>query len=162
MLIVTAGRTGPNRSVRFGGDASLDDRGRRDVAGLRAEVTATIGAGRVAGGPERAVVESSDVLQIQPVTTPALRSLDVGRWTGRMPTEITPDDLAAWFTDPVARPHGGESVARFVERIHRWYVTDGADTDLCVVSMPVAQALLCTDPEEFFGVEIRPATIYHR
>ena len=29
MQIITAGRTGPNRSVRFGGDPVLDERGRR-------------------------------------------------------------------------------------------------------------------------------------
>lgn len=162
MLVITAGRTGPNKSVRFGGDASLDERGRRDVAALR---TVVAGTGRqtrvgVAAGPERVVAESCAVLQVSPATSPDLRSLDVGTWAGRTPADIDPDELSAWFTDPGAHPHGGESVTRFVERIRRWYRTAGSDVDVCVVAMPVAQALLCGGPADFFDVEVRPATTY--
>ena len=51
MLIITAGRTGPNRALRFGGDPSLDDAGRRSVMALALPDD----VGVVAVGPERAL-----------------------------------------------------------------------------------------------------------
>lgn len=156
MQVITAGRTGPNRSVRFGGDAPLDDRGRRDIEALAGPV-----AGPVAVcGPEAATVESARLLVEEPVVDDALRTLDVGSWAGLTPEEIDPRELAAFFTDPASRPHGGESVEEFVRRVHDWRdSTDTAGASI-VVAMPVAQALLCDHPAGYFRVEVRPATSY--
>ncbi|MEE3848814.1 histidine phosphatase family protein [Gordonia sp. LSe1-13] len=161
MLIVTAGRTGPNKSVRFGGDLSLDEHGRRDAARLRDTVVEAITCGGpIVVGPERAAADTVAQLGVNARVVPALVSLDVGAWSGLTPEEIAPEDLATWFTDPTSRPHGGESVADFVARIHRWRTDSVTLPDVCVVTMPVAQALLTADAEEYFRVEIRPATSY--
>lgn len=157
MLIVTAGRTGPNRSVRFGGDLSLDERGRRDMASLAASAR---DVGVVISGPERATRESSELLGAVHSVDDRLATLDVGDWSGRIPEEIDPDDLRAWFTDPSARPHGGEAIVEFVERIHRWRSAVDPTPGACVVAMPVAQALLTADATQYFSVEVRPATVY--
>jgi len=160
MQIVTGGRTGPNRSVRFGGDLSLDDRGRRDILAL-----AEIGGPGVCApgvcGPESATRESARLLAGSAgfAVDDALRTLDTGVWAGRTPEEIDPGELGAWFTDPAARPHGGESIEEFVRRVHAWR-RSVADTTLAVVAMPVAQALLCVDAHRYFEVEVRPATVY--
>ena len=158
MQIITAGRTGPNRSVRFGGDASLDDRGRRDIEALSASVAGPV----TACGPETAALESALLLGGRPAVDDALRTLDVGSWAGLAPEEIDPSELAAFFTDPSARPHGGETVEEFVRRIHAW--RDGVGSEIgegpVVVAMPVAQALLCDDAAGYFRVEVRPATLY--
>ncbi|ATD70324.1 MULTISPECIES: histidine phosphatase family protein [Gordonia] len=156
MQIITAGRTGPNRSVRFGGDAPLDERGRRDIETLAASVAGPV----TLCGPEAATRETARLLGGRPDVDDALRTLDVGSWAGSMPEEIAPSDLAAFFTDPTARPHGGESVAEFVRRVHAWRDHHDTATASIVVAMPVAQALLCDDPARYFGVEVRPAASY--
>lgn len=89
-----------------------------------------------------------------------MRTLDVGAWTGRLPEEIPPPELGAWLADPESRPHGGESISDFVARIQAWRTTTSVSA--CVVSMPVAQALLVDDPARYFVVEVRPGTIYQR
>ncbi|NED69102.1 histidine phosphatase family protein, partial [Streptomyces sp. SID10244] len=119
MLVITAGRTGPNRSVRFGGDLSLDGRGRRDVAAL---ATSVRGIQVVIGGPEKATRESCELLAAGHAVDDRLATLDVGNWSGRTPEDIDPADLRSWFSDPSARPHRGEAIVEFVERVHRWRV----------------------------------------
>ncbi|MCK8613742.1 histidine phosphatase family protein [Gordonia sp. C13] len=156
MQIITAGRTGPNRSVRFGGDAPLDDRGRRDIEALAASVVGAL----TFCGPEPATLESVRLLGGRPEIDEELRTLDVGTWAGSAPEEIDPRELAVFFTDPAARPHGGESVEEFVMRVHDRRNTLNADVATVVVAMPVAQALLCDDAAGYFRVEIRPATSY--
>ncbi|MDL9945949.1 histidine phosphatase family protein [Gordonia sp. ABSL11-1] len=160
MLVITAGRTGPNRSVRFGGDLSLDDRGRRDVLTLRTDLV--LGpSDTVVCGPERAARETCELLVGgQDAVDDRLRTLDVGAWDGRVPEEVPPDELGLWFGDPAARPHGGETITEFVDRIDRWRVTIEAEPTICVVAMPVAQALLATDADGYFAAEVRPATVY--
>ncbi|WP_338857253.1 histidine phosphatase family protein [Gordonia hongkongensis] len=159
MQIITAGRTGPNRSVRFGGDAVLDDRGRSSVLGLAASMTRAVDT----CGPETATRETAALLGAAGtiVVDDALRTLDVGGWAGSSPEEIDPVELGAWFADPCARPHGGESVVDFVDRVHSWRRGQAGPHDRClVVAMPVAQALLCTDASRFFAHDVRPATLY--
>ena len=158
MQIITAGRTGPNRSVRFGGDQVLDERGRRDVLRLAATSTRTVGS----CGPEIATRETAELLGASDaLVDDALRTLDVGAWAGRTPEEIDPVELGVWFADPGARPHGGESLADFVGRVHLWRDgRSGLADRWVVVAMPVAQALLCPGVERFFAHEVRPATIY--
>lgn len=159
MLIITAGRTGPNPALRFGGDASLDDAGRRSVMALALPDH----VGMVAVGPERAATETAALVgsgRVAGRVVDDLRTLDVGAWTGRLPEEIPPPELGAWFADPASHPHGGESISDFVARIQAWRTTTSVSA--CVVSMPVAQALLVDDPARYFVVEVRPATIYQR
>ncbi|MGC4934543.1 histidine phosphatase family protein [Gordonia sp. DT30] len=161
LLVVTAGRTGPNKALRFGGDASLDEAGRRRVAALAIEV----GARPIVAGPEAATRQSAELLGPDVRVDDSLRTLDVGRWAGHAPDEVDPDDLAVWFGDPASCPHGGESIAAFVERITLWHRTfaetaDARAASCVVVAMPVAQALLAGDAASFFGIEVAPATVY--
>ncbi len=152
LVLVVAGRTAPNRAVRFGGEwSSLDDRGRADVARL---TVPRFDAVRI--GPEASVVETARILGIHVEPDTDLRSLDVGRWRGLTPEAVSPDELGVWFADPETRPHGGESVSDFVSRIGA--ATAGFD-GLLVVASPVAQAVLAGSVDVFFGVDVRPASV---
>lgn len=159
MQIITAGRTGPNRSVRFGGDAPLDDRGRRDVVAVAGGIEPV-----VACGPEPATLESARLLgaPVEQIVDDALRTLDVGAWAGLAPEQVPPHHLAAWFADPGATPHGGESIAGLVDRLHAWrdHMMDEIAGRAVVVAMPVAQALLCREASDYFRAEVRPAAVY--
>ncbi|GAA3687375.1 histidine phosphatase family protein [Gordonia hankookensis] len=160
MLVITAGRTGPNRSVRFGGDLSLDDGGRRTVSALAATIADDIPTAiGVPCGPEVAPRESCEILGVGAAVEVRLRTVDFGVWSGLTPEDVPPAELAAWFTDLGACPHGGETVVDFVARIHQWRA-EQPPTTMCVVSMPVAQALLAEHADDFFAVEVRPAAAY--
>jgi broad specificity phosphatase PhoE len=54
---------------------------------------------------------------------PALDECDFGAWRGRTLPEVQaldPDGVAAWMTDPVACPHGGEALGAFAGRVGAW------------------------------------------
>jgi broad specificity phosphatase PhoE len=153
LTVVVAGRTAPNRSVRFGGEhASIDARGRHDVGRLDVRAPDDV---RV--GPERSVRETAQVLGIGGEPDRALATVDIGRWFGVEPQDVPGDELEAWFTDPDSRPHGGETITEFVNRIVS--ATRGFD-GLVVVASPVAQALAAGSPDAYFQVPIRPGSVF--
>jgi broad specificity phosphatase PhoE len=47
---------------------------------------------------------------------------DYGTWVGRGFEELRadqPEGIVAWLTDPVAAPHGGESIVNLIDRVVR-------------------------------------------
>ncbi|MGW0039682.1 histidine phosphatase family protein [Gordonia sp. NPDC003376] len=148
--LITAGRSGPNKALRFGGDPSLDDVGRKSVLALAARLnarsadtgarSADTGARSMLVGPDAASRQTAELLTPalftpalftpalftpgRPVSGPTLddrlATLDVGSWSGCVPEQIDPSALGAFFTDPDSTPHGGESLAAFVARILAW------------------------------------------
>ncbi|GAC80684.1 histidine phosphatase family protein [Gordonia malaquae] len=152
LTVIVAGRTAPNRAVRFGGEHDpLDDRGRCDIERLDVAVPTTV---RV--GPEASVRETARMLGIDVEPDRSLATVDIARWSGLEPTNVPTDELEAWFTDPDSRPHGGETITEFVSRIVA--ATQGFD-GLVVVASPVAQALVARSPREYFTVSIRPGSV---
>ena len=152
---MVAGRTAPNRTVRFGGEHDdLDVRGQRDVARLAVPAAPTY---RV--GPETSAVQTAEILGVRAEVDPALTTLDVGRWRGLAPEEVEAEadavELWQWFTDPDTAPHGGETVRDFVARI-RSVVRDG---DALIVASPVAQAVACASAATYFVVDVRPSSV---
>ncbi len=160
--IITAGRTGPNKLLCFGGgDQHLDDHGRTDMQRLLGAPITDV----VRCGPETYVRESALILAggiaERVVVDDGLESLRVGSWDGLLPEEVDRDQLRQFFTDVTSAPHGGESVAAFVERIAEWRngIDDG-DVSTIVVAMPVGQALMAPDATSYFGCQTHPASIY--
>ncbi|QRY63501.1 histidine phosphatase family protein [Gordonia sp. PDNC005] len=153
LTVVVAGRTAPNRAVRFGGEHTpIDARGLRDVERLDVALVDNV---RV--GPETSVRETAQVLGIGVEPDLSLATVDLGRWFGLEPQDVPVDELEAWFTDPDSRPHGGETITEFVNRIVS--ATRGFD-GLVVVASPVAQALAADSPGEYFQVSIRPGSVF--
>lgn len=139
--------------MRFGEtDVGLDDRGRSDVVALGLAFTSVI------CGPELATRETASLSSTAAIVDAGLASIDVGKWVGRLPEEIPGSELAAWFGDPASCPHGGETIAAFVDRIKAWAL--GAPSSAIVVAGPVAQALMCDDAESFFAVQVVPGRYY--
>ncbi|MFT4086668.1 MAG: histidine phosphatase family protein [Gordonia sp. (in: high G+C Gram-positive bacteria)] len=158
-LLFVAGRTAPNRSVRFGGEHDpLDARGRTDVAKLAHHLPR--GAALVSG-PELSVRQSAEILCVAFDVAPELATLDVGCWTGVAPEDLDPAELGGWFADPSSCPHGGESVVAFLARITSSIRLIDDDAAL-LVAKPVAQALLCPVAARFFATDVRPASVHPR
>ena len=74
---------------------------------------------------------------------------DVGRWRGRSVAEVAADDpggLEQWLVDPLATPHGGESLAALVKRVGR-VLDETRDPDASgSASWPEAGATLVVAP----------------
>ncbi|MDR5869092.1 histidine phosphatase family protein [Caballeronia sp. LZ062] len=67
------------------------------------------------------------------------RDLDYGHWRGhsiRAVTERDGEGVAAWLSNPEARPHGGESIAMLRERVSTalsGLVRDNASEERCLI-----------------------------
>jgi broad specificity phosphatase PhoE len=67
-------------------------------------------------------VRTAELLGLTPEPGADLAECDFGRWAGRTPAELEATEaggLRAWWTDPDAAPHGGESLTRVRERAAR-------------------------------------------
>ncbi|MFI6495550.1 histidine phosphatase family protein [Streptomyces sp. NPDC050564] len=67
--------------------------------------------------------QTADVFGLVAASEPALRDLDLGTWCGRTVDDVAatdPDGFNAWFTDPDAVPHEGESVRQLCRRTADW------------------------------------------
>lgn len=141
--------------MRFGADEPLDRRGRADCARLRLPYPNPV---QIA--PERAAIETAELIGADGPVHAGLAAIDLGSWAGRSPEQIDPTELGAWMTDPDFASHGGESISAFVVRLHDWLI-GCAESDLSVVVTSgtaqglVAAALGC----EFWSVEVAPAHI---
>jgi broad specificity phosphatase PhoE len=57
--------------------------------------------------------QTADALKLDATVEPMLRDCDYGRWTGRALDEVQaqePEAVTEWLRNPMAAPHGGESV----------------------------------------------------
>lgn len=64
-----------------------------------------------------------------------LAECDFGSWAGLTLAEVNaadPGDVAAWITDPAARPHGGESLRALADRVAAWLADQQADTTVAI------------------------------
>ncbi|MFE0517251.1 histidine phosphatase family protein, partial [Streptomyces sp. NPDC058964] len=67
--------------------------------------------------------ETAEELGLNATASPELSGLDVGRWRGRTLDEVgaaRPEEVARWLADPLAAPHGGESVHQLCRRASNW------------------------------------------
>ncbi|TCP63315.1 alpha-ribazole phosphatase [Rhodovulum bhavnagarense] len=83
---------------------------------------------------------------------PELTEIDFGRWEGMAWDAVPRDELDAWASDFWhARPHGGESVARFAGRVAEFLARCGAAQGWLAVAhagqMRAAVHLLGQDPD---------------
>jgi len=151
--LITAARTGPNTALRFGADEPLDKRGRADCARLRLPVCDQIWI-----APERAAIETAELIGAHGRADPRLASIDFGSWAQRSPEQIDPTELGAWMTNPDFASHGGESVTDFVARLADWLASCPEADLTAVVTTGTAQGLVAAALGcEFWGVEAAPA-----
>ncbi|MEW2415747.1 histidine phosphatase family protein [Streptomyces sp. NPDC046866] len=101
-----------------------------------------------------------------PLAQPALRECDMGRWRGLTLAEVAarePRAVELWLADPLAAPHGGESLLAFIARIGGWLDTRPADDGGAIVAVAepsVVRAALVyalkASPQTYWNVDVRP------
>lgn len=104
------------KSARFPtGDEAAEPFDARVLASI-----ASMQAERVIASPARAVRKTAAQLCKAYDVDAAFDDIDYGRWRGRLLRDIgecEPDGVAAWLTNPQARPHDGESIAMLQARV---------------------------------------------
>jgi len=156
VLLISHAATAATRHTAFPGDEPLAFSGTADPVPS---------ARLVLSGPEQRCRQTADMLGVVPTIEPRLRDLDYGTWRGRTLEQLSasePDAVQAWLTDPVAAPHGGESIVDLIGRAREWLdeqlAVSGrviAVTHPSVIKAAVVHAVRGT-PESFWRIDIAP------
>ena len=105
-----------------------------------------LAAGLAASLPSQATAISSPALRCRQTAAaagrdvavdPRIAECDFGSWRGRTLAELNasePDAVREWMTDPDARPHGGESLVMFYERVSSWLDAETGDEPAATVA----------------------------
>lgn len=164
LLLIRHARTDAVRRAAFGADEPLDAAG---LAGART-LAGRLGRGEALCTTARRTRETALAAGLDPTVDPALDECDFGSWSGRTLAEIGDEDpggVHAWMTDPLARPHGGESLAALLARVGGWLDAQAtlpgrviAVTHGGVVKAAVVHAL-GAPPAAFWRVDATPLAV---
>ncbi|MCX4679710.1 histidine phosphatase family protein [Streptomyces sp. NBC_01433] len=119
-MLVSPAMNAALREARFDGDGPLDRAGEQRA---RAAAGAIPAAGRYASGPSERCLRTTEALGLAVRPEPDLADWDLGRWRGLRLDEVAarePEAVAEWLGDPVAAPHGGESLRDLTARVGGW------------------------------------------
>lgn len=135
LLLVRHAATAATRAAGFPADEPLDARGHAAAARLAAALPARREA---LSSPALRCRQTAQAVGLEaPAIEPALVECDFGDWAGRTFADVhaaEPEAAQAWMADPDARPHGGESLAAFADRVAGWLERQAAD-DGCAVAI---------------------------
>ncbi len=153
--------TEASRKAAFPGDETLDAFGERDCGKARLPSTPE----RAWIAPELRTKRTAELLGVSASLEPALRDCNHGRWAGRSMEDIVakePEELRAWLENPLAVPHGGESMQALFDRVSGWMERrrsesgrEMAITHPNVVRMAVAFAV-GAGPEAARNIDVAP------
>jgi broad specificity phosphatase PhoE len=164
ITLLAAASTSATAGAAFPADEPLDLRGRAGAAELAGTFARP---GRVLCSPARVARETAAALSLDPVeTAPLLADLDAGRWAGRTLDDVAaaePEGVGRWLADPDVAPHGGESVARTIERASEWLASLPAEGNLLAIThAAVVRAVLLdvlgAPADRFWRIDVAPLT----
>ena len=118
-MLVRHATTSAVRRAAFPDDECLDAAGEAEACAL----AGALGRGEAMCGPSERSRATARLAGLDARVDAALDECDFGSWRGRTLAEIhaeSPDDAAAWMTDPASCPHGGESLEAFAARVGTW------------------------------------------
>ena len=116
LTMIASGATAAARKGSFPADESLE---RQALDRARAAAPALRRADRVWTSPALRARQTAEALGFDATLEPLLADQDFAHWAGRSFEEVqaeNPEGMAAWFADPGAAPHGGESLADVARR----------------------------------------------
>jgi broad specificity phosphatase PhoE len=120
LLLVRHAPTSATRASAFPADEPLDERGRKQAAGLAEALPSAV---EIVTSPARRCRQTAEAAGFEARADDAIAECDFGAWAGRSLADVNtgePDAVRAWMLYPDAAPHGGESLAMFCTRIARW------------------------------------------
>lgn len=120
VVLICHAATAATRAAAFPGNEPLDALGVSQAEALAGTVPR---ADQVRCAPSSRCQQTAEALGLAAAPDAGLAGCDYGSWTGRTLDAVVarePDAVAAWLTDPTARPHGGETIAELLDRVGRW------------------------------------------
>lgn len=166
LLLVRHAATACVRSARFPLDEPLDEPGWAEAKALGPSLADYDWASTSPARRARETAEAAELVDAE--TDELLRECDFGAWAGRSLRQVSaadPDGLRAWFEDPSARPHGGESLAMLAERVRAFlaHALGREGTGVAVTHggpIKAAIALTLDAPlSSFWRIDVAPASI---
>jgi broad specificity phosphatase PhoE len=165
LILVAHASTDAVRAASFAADEPLDDMGKTRAAALAGRAPK---ADRHWASPELRTRQTAEALQLSVQLQPVLRDCDYGTWTGRTFQDVCaqePDAVATWLRDPVAAPHGGESIAALMQRVEEWLAGEQAHhqqsivvTHATIIRAAIVHAIEAA-PQSFCRIDIAPLSI---
>ncbi|WP_333737170.1 histidine phosphatase family protein [Streptomyces sp. IBSBF 2806] len=166
VTFVAAARSSSLLAERFEDDRPLDQPGWDEVQRAVPDLLPLAAAGLRYCSPTPRSRATGDALGYAPLVQLALRDCDMGRWRGLTLGEAMarePQAVDAWLADPLAVPHGGESLLDFITRVGDWLDTrpigDGdkivAVAEPSVIRAAVVYALKAP-PATYWNIDVRP------
>ncbi|HET8994223.1 MAG TPA: histidine phosphatase family protein [Rhodococcus sp. (in: high G+C Gram-positive bacteria)] len=160
LFLISHASTHAQQHVRFPADDPLSERGRRELDRVAAPVI-----DRALTAPEVRTVDTAAALGWSATVEPALRDLVCAKWSGVPMDSIAEVELAAWLTDPVSAPHGGEAIVDLIARVGAWLDTFdesperiGVVTHPAIIKAAVVHAL-GAPASAFWRVDVRPLSV---
>lgn len=164
LMLLCQGATTATRHSAFAADEPLDEQAWSAAGAVR--LSGYVERGWVS--PMRASRQTAEAISVDCMEEPELRDIDYGRWAGRTIADIAgqePDRLAQWLGDPEFEGHGGESIARLLERAGSWLERQAAERGrtVAVTHAAVVRAMilhvLSAPPQAFWRVDIAPLSL---
>jgi broad specificity phosphatase PhoE len=165
VLLVRHGPTIATRSGGFPSDEALESDGMAQAATL---ATALPSSHRTLCSPALRARQTAAAAGLCARTEPRLAECDFGTWAGRRLADIhaaDPEAATEWMTDPDARPHGGESLSAFSDRVAAWLDEEMRDPEPVVavthggvIKASVVHALRA-ELTAFWRIEVQPLSI---
>jgi len=122
---------------------------------------------KVYAAPEQRTMQTAKALGFDSLLSEELRDLDYSSWRGKSLDEVQftdPDGVRQWLTNIDAAPHGGESIANFLDRIESWLAGQhGLGHTLAVTHPAVIRAAvvltLQAPAQSFWRINIPPVSL---
>jgi broad specificity phosphatase PhoE len=162
LTLICHASTSAVREAAFPADEPIDAKGLAKASALARELRRVDAAWT---SPALRARQTAAALQLEATVDPALKDIDLGRWTGRSFAEvheIEPDGIVTWTSQSDAAPHGGESVVLLLERIAGWLdALKRHDERIVAVTHPAvirAAVVYAIDakPMSFWRIDIAP------
>ncbi len=158
--------TRATRRACFPTDEPLDDAGVLDARRLAKSLPVRLDLSLAS--PFARACQTAEAIGVVAEVDGDLRECDFGSWAGLSLQEVgesDPEGLSSWFTDPEARPHGGESLTHFCARVGRFLKRAAAltGTTLAVTHGGVVRAAvvlsLSIPIESFWRIDVAPLSV---
>jgi broad specificity phosphatase PhoE len=165
LILIAHASTDAVRKSAFPADEPLDTLGEADAAAMAGHLPHADAYG---ASPELRTRQTAEALRLNAATQPLLRDCDYGKWRGRTFDDVgasEPDAVAAWLRDPTATPHGGESIASFMQRVAEWLNQQNGQnrrsivvTHASVIRAAIVHAIEA-NPQSFWRIDIAPLSV---
>jgi broad specificity phosphatase PhoE len=165
VTLISHAATPIQRRAAFPLDEPLEEREISKIVGLKWQIPR---AQRILAAPERRAQQTALALGLTPETATELRDCNYGMWNGREFDEVSSGDpagVAEWLSNPLATPHGGDSIANLIARVGQW-LDDSLETGHTVavthpaiIPRSAIVHALNAPPLAFWRIDITPLSL---